>query len=879
MHDETTSVLNEGGGSGDRPEAAGGARLRRGTTVGRYIVIDRLGGGGMGDVYSAWDEELRRRVALKLIRPRVGTDLREQVLAEARALARLRHPHVVAVHDVGEDADAVFVSMALLEGDDLATWNEQAKPSANERMAVLLQCAEGLAAAHDAGLVHHDVKPSNVVVEQREAGPWASLIDFGLAADADAGAPRGGTPAYMAPECRARAEGTAKADQWSLALLGVELLSGRRPERAAVAEGRIEGCGAPTAALRRALASDPSQRFEDVHALVRALRRAGPRRRAAWVGLAAASLLAAGTWVGAARQAPDCGALAEKAMGELVEDRDARVERLASQAPAVADSVDTLLQRWDARWIEAHTTACGEPEPQARTRCLEGQAREVSALLDVAGEGSSATSWSVLAALTRAVEPGRCSSEGGRAALTETLAQAYALEVAARFDEAATLAEEELARARAEEDDEVTLAALYRLASVEVRREDPTAALALGDEAMVLAARLGDPELQSRLIFDRAEAAILLGEYARADEAVDLGRAFVASAGDDPALLSYWHYERGRSFEIAERYDDAVGAYERSLEIRRSTAPGSLYEADALRSLGYAESRLARCGPASEHLRASIAIYRDLLGPDSPSEAHCLTPLASCQVRLGETEAGLASLERAATIVESAKGPASLALAKVLTVHGAMLTRLGDYAAALPLAQRAYDIRVRASGIEHPEALVAATNLGWMLIAAGDLDGADALVQRAWRAALTVRDEADPSNAGLLQVLSAVHSERGDLEEALRFQARAVTAAEAAPSAAANPESLVPTLANLGLLQLQAGRAEARATLERVHGILAASETGRRGQYWPPVNGALAKLALKAGESDAARSYYAQARAANPDFEDPELAALNTDPK
>lgn len=835
--------------------------------MGRYIVIDRLGGGGMGDVYAAWDEELRRRVALKLIRSRPGEDLRAQVLAEARALARLQHPHVVAVHDVGEEDGVVFVSMALLEGHDVRAWAERYEPDAAQRLEVLLQCAEGLAAAHDAGLVHHDVKPSNVMVEQRDVGPWASLIDFGLAAEAGEG-PRGGTPAYMAPESRASGEGSARADQWSLALLGAELLSGTRPSPEALERGRLEGCGPATAALRRALSKDPSARFEDVHALARALRRAVPRRRAAWVMLGATSALAVGTWLAAAQQrAPDCRAQATEALQTLVGDRGEHVGRLQDAAPDVADSVQTLLMRWDARWLEAHAQRC---ESKVQPVCLEGQAREVSALLEV-GERASvsdATRWNVLGALTRAVDPQRCATTGGQSALTEPLAQAFALEVASNFEEAVPIVERELAEARSQGNDPVALAALHRAASLALRRELPDDALEAGEEAMTLAARLGDAHTQSRVAFDRVEAWILRGDYGRATETVALARAFVASAGDPPSLLSYWHFVRGRVFETEYRHDDAVVAYGHALEIRQETAPGTLYEADALRSLGHAQMSLGACEPAAEHLNASIELYRGLLGPASVSEAHCLSSLAMCEMRSREVEAGSASFSKAEAILERAHGSKSEALAKVLTVHAGALVSLGDYAAALPVAQRAHDIRVELLGMQHPQTITSATNLGWMLLTAGELEAADSLLREAWQAVIALGKTEDSTSRSLVGALAAAAGERGDLERALEFQHKALALAEAAPTATSTPEILMTPLINLAELQAKAGKPEAEDTYLRVLAMLEAVEGAREGRFWAHVHAGLAKLALGEGDRVKAQRLYAEARSANTAFSD-----------
>ena len=131
-----------------------------GGTLGRYVLIARLGAGGMGVVYSAYDPELDRRVAVKVLRrTRAGDKLRE----EARAIAKLAHPNVIAVHDVGEADGEVFLAMEHVEGQTLRDWLRTPR-STSEILDVFVQAGRGLAAAHAAGLVHRDVKPSNMMV-------------------------------------------------------------------------------------------------------------------------------------------------------------------------------------------------------------------------------------------------------------------------------------------------------------------------------------------------------------------------------------------------------------------------------------------------------------------------------------------------------------------------------------------------------------------------------------------------------------------------------------------------------------------------------------------------------------------------------------------
>ena len=214
---------------------------RAGDRVDRYVIEARLGAGGMGVVYAAHDPELGRKVAIKLVR--AGAD-DERLRREAQALARLAHPNVVAVHDVGTCDGQVFIAMALVEGQNLRRWLATPRP-VDAILRHLVAAGRGLAAAHAAGLIHRDLKPDNIFV----SATGETLVgDFGLARDAAAPAADDapltapplaspdltltgtvlGTPAYMAPE-QATGAATRASDQFSFCVTAWEALHGARP--------------------------------------------------------------------------------------------------------------------------------------------------------------------------------------------------------------------------------------------------------------------------------------------------------------------------------------------------------------------------------------------------------------------------------------------------------------------------------------------------------------------------------------------------------------------------------------------------------------------------------------------------------------------------
>ncbi|MCH9684647.1 MAG: serine/threonine protein kinase [Deltaproteobacteria bacterium] len=328
--------------------------------VGRYVVIEELGAGGLGVVYAAYDPKLDRRVALKLINPaRVGIDATQRMQREAQAMARLSHPNVVTVHDTGAHESGVFIAMELIDGPTLSKWVQGRPPAWRAERDVLVEAGQGLVAAHREGLIHRDFKPANVLVD--DAG-HPHVLDFGLACAADevfvaepteattsllgdAITETGvllGTPQYMSPEQFAgRAD--ARSDQWAFCVTAWEVLYRRRPFTApdipslrhVIESGHIPPTSPDSSvpgwldrALRRGLSVDPAQRFASMEALLSALQRDKRSRRMQILGLAVTVVLsgaAAGTAVWLTRPA-------------VTEQSRERVDSLVSQARASAEA-------------------------------------------------------------------------------------------------------------------------------------------------------------------------------------------------------------------------------------------------------------------------------------------------------------------------------------------------------------------------------------------------------------------------------------------------------------------------------------------------------------------------------------------------------------
>jgi predicted enzyme related to lactoylglutathione lyase len=328
---------------------------RAGVAVGRYILQDVLGAGGMGLVYRAWDPQLERHVALKILRSgRLGERGESEILAEARNLARLNHPNVVAVYDAGADNGLLYLVMELIDGQNLRGFlADQKRRDWNGLARTFSEAARGLSAVHEAGLVHRDVKPENVLVGRDGR---VRVTDFGLASAEPSPTQGGragldGTPLYLAPERITGQPADARSDQWAFCLMMVEALVGDRSSSAELLlRLRQDGAGElalpagsirPPRRIMRALAqgleSDPRRRLLSMRALVDALE---PRRSGAlWVGAGIAAL----------------------AMAALL----ALPRAMESHRPVAAPSSAPWPARGEARHSSASASASATPSPSA----------------------------------------------------------------------------------------------------------------------------------------------------------------------------------------------------------------------------------------------------------------------------------------------------------------------------------------------------------------------------------------------------------------------------------------------------------------------------------------------------------------------------------
>ena len=750
---------------GDMPAA-----LVPGARVGRFVVLRVIARGGMGTVARAYDPELDRRVALKVLRPELwrdaGDELRAQLRREAVVMARLSHPNVVTVFDVGTWGEQVFIAMEYVAGSTLAHW-QAAERSFRERLAACLAAAAGLAAAHRAGVVHRDVKPANILCDDDGR---VLVGDFGLAAlEGEAGLVAG-TPGYMAPEQMEGRAASERSDQFSFAVTAWEVLTGRRPfagktleeVRAAIRRGPPQVPrgreGRVLAVLARGLSEDPARRHDSMAALASALERAAaPRASSRWLaaGAVVAGAAAATFFFWPADQ-PRCG------------DGDQRLaavwnrERRAALDFPGADRFVARIDRHGRDWVAAYTDACrathdrGEQSDamlDERMACLGRQLGELDALLDaVAAGGDPALPRAAVEAAHALPRTDRCRPEA----------------IAARGHPAA-YPRDPAAQARADAVDRLLdqAAARHRLAQLDREK-------ALLDRAAGEARALGDPVREARALLARGQLQFKMN--LPADARKDLERAaLLAAEGHDDETAAETAADMLALVVQEKLHGEDVAVWEQTLERELARHPD-----DALRSrlelqrglLAFDQGDLDRAGA---HAEKGLALAEKASGPDSPQIASALRFVGAVHGARGEHEAAEKMLARAIALVEASYGPDHPDVASGLSLLARNVAEAGDLPRATELFRRSLAIREKVFGPEHPDVASSLGNLGTVLEMAGDHAGA----RKAYERTLAIEEkalgvdnwESAPTLASLAEILAAQGdpAARGLYERAVRL--------------------------------------------------------------------------------------------------------------
>ncbi|HKV08322.1 MAG TPA: serine/threonine-protein kinase [Thermoanaerobaculia bacterium] len=668
------------------PPGPAGASLPRGTAIGRYVILDRLGGGGMGVVYTAYDPELDRKVALKLVRPdrAAGEAARLRLLREAQAIARLSHPNVVAVFDAGTFGDQVFLAMEHVEGTTLRRWLDEERWPWGEVVGRFVLAGRGLAAAHAAGLVHCDFKPDNVLLGQDGR---VRVADFGLARavgeiDLEELGVAMGTPGYMAPE-QLRGERTdARSDQFSFCVALWEALYGERPFSNTTPQIPA-GSRVPDRlrqALLRGLSADPAARYPGMEELLDHLAKNPEAARRRWLAAGAAVLTVGGIFAGLgyfqARRGQICSGGEEKLARVWNEESQEAVRAafLETGLPVAGEAwsaTERTLDRYARSWAEMHREACeatrlrGEQSEELLDRrmvCLDQKLEELGSLVHLFTQAD--------AQILRNA-PKAAGSLGGIAdCAPKALAARVPLpgnpEVRARVSEL---------RARLSD-----VSALQRAGKI---RE----ALALAETVEREARAVPYRPLQGQALYVLGELSENAGEFKKAETYL---------------YQALWAAEEGRDDFLK------VGAW-RSL----------------IHTVGYRQSRFEEAHRLARHARAAL----ERAGGDPRSEAELLNTEASVYLLEGRYDEALRLGERALAIANRVDPlrPNYVILSRLDSVE----QQSGHPEKALDWNGRALAAAEREVGPLHPETAAIRFNRGLALTELGRLDEAEPLLLRA----------------------------------------------------------------------------------------------------------------------------------------------------
>lgn len=801
--------------------------------VGRFRVLERLGAGAMGVVYAAHDPDLDRKIALKILQ---GASADPEIAAradrEARSLARLRHPNVVTVHEVGSHAGDRFIAMDLVEGSTLREW----MAGAHDWRAVLdvfVQAARGLGAAHAAGLVHRDFKPDNVLVE---AG-HVRVADFGFARppatlvigdDLDASeafdsideitqaGTVAGTPAYMAPEAF-RGEVDAKSDQFAFCASLYEALYGARPFVGETVSDLLaairRGIPAPPVvrrrvpawlrrAILRGLADDPQRRWPSMQAWSKAVeaRRGRPRRTAIFAALGGIVLGAAAVLASSPSAEAPCARVGETIASTWNAERRDAVER-AFEATKLAYAreswirVDTTLEAWAQAWSRMREDACAATHVRheqsdelldLRMRCMDRHRGEYDALV-TAFESADAEVVPRAVSAARALPPlDDCADLDALSRDGSTIADAVPDEMHARLAGAraatatgrytAALPDAQQLARDAEDAGHLELAGRAHLAvaTLQDRAADYAAAEASTKTAIALADRAGDDSTRASAQTFLVSLLAQQRQLPRAHDWAELARASVQRLGNPPRLVATLAASHGNALYADGRYEEALARRREALALRETFLDEDDPQlADSHYGLGTVLQDLGHRQEARAELELALEIRRRALGEHHPLVARAHVGLANTLVDNGELNAGIDHLHRAIDIGSIALGPDHRFVGEAYANLGTATAQGSDPRASEPHFRRAIEIF---DSID-PQGLAVATatlNLARVLLFTDRLaEGVD-LLRRTQGIYEAVLGPDHPDNMYVLNNIATAQRKVGHPREALETARRAL---------------------------------------------------------------------------------------------------------
>lgn len=856
---------------------AGEGVLPRGTRLGRYRIDALLGRGGMGEVYRAEQlEPVRRTVALKLLRGRaLDPRRRAHFEIERQVLAQMRHPAIAQIHDADTtDEGHPFFAMEFIDGPPITAFCASRALPLAERLRLFIEICEGVQHAHQKGVIHRDLKPGNLLVDDSEGRARPKIIDFGIATAAERSGTReiAGTPDYMSPE---QAGGDlalldTRSDVYSLGVVLSELLTGQRPlaqgqthtaqghtlrlpsaQLRTLAPGEAEriaqGHGQRLPALRRmlrgeldwvvarAMQHDRGQRYPSAAALAEDLRRfldreplqaVPPTRGYVWrkfalrhrAGIAAAAVALCALLGGLALSLH--GLTQARAQRALAEQRSEQLERVAAFQQSMLEEID----------VEGMGLRLGQELRQQVARSAPQMAEsleQVLAKVSTADLARSLMETGVLARAEQAIERDFADQPALAADLREASGRVHGALGLYASAERALAAVTDWRTAALGPRDPATLRARRAQAQAlrQLSRYDESRAML--ESALADASGLPDDDETRALIeHELAEVQGLQGDLAGA---VAARRTLLArlqsSRGPEERLVL--QVKSGLAMQMARMGDlpEARALLEDVLAIRRRTL-GEEHE-DTVASMSALATTMAIQGdlaPAVELQRAVAAVQARRLGSEHPDTLGARGNLANMLSDRGDTEEAIGEAAAVAEARRRVLGEEHPMTLRGLLNLASLRARLDDFEGALPLEEQVLHARTRLLGPEHPDTLFVALNHAMTLTRAGELARAQALFAEAMPRALAVLGTKHPQYQLAMVAWGHALRDAGDLAGAARQLRAALALREEFQPAGSHPVvdtawTLIGVLRDSGA----GGRAEADALQARlVEPLLAA---------------------------------------------------------
>ncbi|HET6585338.1 MAG TPA: serine/threonine-protein kinase [Nannocystaceae bacterium] len=767
-----------------------------GTHIGRYLVIDEIGAGGMGRVFRAYDPKLSREVAVKRLRmrDRGGATGHARMLREAKAMAQLAHPNVVPVYDVDVDEGALFIAMEYVDGVTLKAWlRETARPWPTV-VDLFMGAGAGLAAAHAQGIVHRDFKPANVIVG---ADGRVRVMDFGLARSVEGGPRSGddgdvvddldnsedaqssatnadlgaaltehgtvvGTPLYMAPEQHIGSHTDARTDQYAFCTALWEALYGATPfsgdgiadlviaKRGALPRPPV-GTKVPSALhaiLARGLAYEPGKRWPSMDTLLAAIRKASARRRP-WLAIVPLGVVVGALGIAIFDRDRPCEQGAQEIAGTWGDDTRETVHAAllgssARYAEATWERIAPALDAYALDWAAMHRDACEavkvrhEQSDEAldlRMQCLAARKGELAAVVELLGRGEDGT--------------------------TENATELVAgLSPLSRCADLATLRDRLPPPGRAE--DVASVRAQLEQARLEARAGGLETAIATAQKAQQTALGLDYPPV-------RAEADLRLGVLLATVDRIDEAQPLLERAMDTALSHRQAHTAADAAVQLTRllvneqsRAEESQWLAKVALGLAEGDGTDPLLIADAMLSVGYIFADRNLELEAEPYFRGAVERLEGALGPEHPDLVGPLLSWSSLLDVMDREDEAEVVARRALGIAETAFGPDHPETANALKRLAWLFMIDRRFAESEAAFDRALAIYEAAFGPDHPLVYGTLSTRASALAEQKRYDEAAASLQESLRRMDERLPEDHRSRASALHNLARVYSLQGD---------------------------------------------------------------------------------------------------------------------